>query len=144
MMQHRKFSWFILSAGVFLLAAGLLFLKIPTNPEGMMLALPYVCIGLGCGAFGNGLSSIINRKMLKDNPQLQKQLAIEQNDERNIALSNRAKAKAYDAMLYVFSGVIITFSLMRVSVYAVCLLVGAYLFVIGSFIFYLSKYHKKM
>ena len=143
-MQHRKFSWFILSAGVFLLAAGLLFLKIPTNPEGMMLALPYVCIGLGCGAFGNGLSSIINRKMLKDNPQLQKQLAIEQNDERNIALSNRAKAKAYDAMLYVFSGVIITFSLMRVSVYAVCLLVGAYLFVIGSFIFYLSNYHKKM
>lgn len=143
-MKARRLSWLALSIGVLLLGAGLLLIKLNAAPQGILLPMPYVCIGLGCGALGCGLSDIIHRKILQDNPQLQKQLAIEQNDERNIGLSNRAKAKAYDIMLYVFSGVIIAFSLMDVSVYAICLLVGAYLFIIASFIFYLNKYHKEM
>ena len=112
--------------------------------QGALVALPYVCIGLGCGALGSGISGVVNRKIMRDNPQLQKQIAIEQNDERNIALSNRAKAKASDAMLYIFSAALLALSLMKLPLMAILILTGAYLAVIGYFIFYLNKYHKEM
>lgn len=124
-MKPRNLNWLALGTGLLLLAAGLLALKRAPARQGALVALPYVCIGLGCGALGSGISGVVNRKIMRDNPQLQKQIAIEQNDERNIALSNRAKAKAFDAM-------------------AILILTGAYLAVIGYFIFYLNKYHKEM
>lgn len=143
-MKPRNWNWLALGTGLLLLAAGLLALKWAPARQGALVALPYVCIGLGCGAFGSGLSGLINRKVLRDNPRLQKQIAIDQNDERNIALSNRAKAKAFDAMLYLFGACLIAFSLMGVPLFATLALVAAYLLTIGLLIFYLNKYHKEM
>lgn len=143
-MKPRNLNWLALGAGLLLLAAGLLALKRAPAPQGALVALPYVCIGLGCGALGSGISGVVNRKIMRDNPRLQKQLAIEQNDERNIALSNRAKAKAFDAMLYIFSAALLALSLMKLPLMAILILTGAYLAVIGYFIFYLNKYHKEM
>ena len=71
-------------------------------------------------------------------------MEIDQKDERNIAISNRAKAKAYDIMLYIFGAVMVSFVLAGVEVVAILLLVAAYLLIIGVFIFYLSKYGKEM
>lgn len=143
-MKPRNWNWLALGTGLLLLAAGLLALKWAPARQGALVALPYVCIGLGCGAFGGGFGGLINRKVLRDNPRLQKQLAIEQNDERNIALSNRAKAKAFDAMLYLFGACLIAFSLMGGPLFATLALVAAYLLTIGLLIFYLNKYHKEM
>ncbi len=143
-MKPRNWNWLALGTGLLLLAAGLLALKWLPARQGALVALPYICIGLGCGAFGGGLSGLINRKVLHDNPRLQKQIVIEQNDERNIALSNRAKAKAFDAMLYLFGALMIAFSLMGVPLFATLALVAAYLLTVGLLIFYLNKYHKEM
>ena len=41
--------------GLCLLAIGLFLLKTIADPQGVMLALPYVCIGVGCGLFGQGM-----------------------------------------------------------------------------------------
>ena len=71
-------------------------------------------------------------------------MEIDKNDERNIAIANQAKAKAYDIMLYVFGALMVAFALMSVDMVAVLLLVAAYLFVVGFFIYYLNKYHKEM
>lgn len=141
-MKPRNLNWLALGTGLLLLAAGLLALKWAPARQGALVALPYVCIGLGCGALGSGISGVVNRKIMRDNPQLQKQLAIEQSDERNIALSNRAKA--FDAMLYIFSAALLALSLMKLPLMAILILTGAYLAVIGYFIFYLNKYHKEM
>lgn len=143
-MKPGNLNWLAIGAGLLLLAAGLLALKWLPARQGALVALPYICIGLGCGAFGSGLSGLINRKVLGDNPRLQKQIVIEQNDERNIALSNRAKAKAFDAMLYLFGALMIAFSLMGVPLFATLALVAAYLLTVGLLIFYLNKYHKEM
>ncbi len=144
MMKEKNFSYFIVGVGVVLLAVGLILLKLIANPRGIMIALPYVCIGLGCGAFGHGLGDIVKHRIIKNDPQLQKQIEIEKNDERNIAISNQAKAKAYDIMLYVFGALMVAFALMDVDIVAILLLVAAYLFVVGFSIFYLNKYHKEM
>lgn len=144
MMKKKSFNYLIAVVGLLLLATGLTLLKVIVNPQGILLVVPYTCIGLGCGAFGHGVGDIVNNRVVKNNPQLQKQMEIDKNDERNIAIANQAKAKAYDIMLYVFGALMVAFALMSVDMVAVLLLVAAYLFVVGFFIYYLNKYHKEM
>jgi alpha/beta superfamily hydrolase len=109
-----------------------------------MLAFPYVCIGIGTGAFGHGMGNIVSYKAMKQNPDLQKQAEINRNDERNVAIANRSKAKAYDLMTFVFGALIMSFALMGVEVTALLLSVFVYLFVQGYAIYYRCKYEKEM
>ena len=73
-----------------------------------------------------------------------KQIKIEENDERNIALRNRAQAKAYNIMLPVFGSLFLAFALMNVDLAVVLLLVAAYLFICGCSVYYYAKYSKQM
>lgn len=130
--------------GIALLAIGLVLIKIIETPQGIMISLPYICIGIGCGIFGHGMGSIISDRTMKNNPDVAKKIEIEEHDERNIAISNRAKAKTYDMMLFVFSALLIAFALMGGKIIGILLLVFSYLFMIGYFIYYLNKYQKEM
>lgn len=143
-MKKNRINYFVMAAGLVLLGVGLFLVKSVADPQGIMLSLPYVLVGFGCGAFGHGMGNIINARALKNSPQLQKQLEIEKNDERNTAIQNRAKAKAYDIMVYVFGALYVSFALMRVDMTVVLLLVAAYLFVIGGGVYYRCKYDKEM
>ena len=116
-------------AGIFLLAGGLYLIKTVSDPQGILLTLPYVCIGIGCGLFGHGMGSILSQRIMQKHPQMQKQMEIEQRDERNIAIADRAKGKAFDMMTFVFGALMLAFALMSVDLPAVLLLVFAYLFV---------------
>ena len=130
--------------GLVLLAAGLYLAKTIADPLGIMRALPYVFIGIGCGLFGQGMGGVIERRVLKKNPEILKQKEIEVNDERNQQISNRAKAKGYDTMVFVFGALMISFALMNVDVAVVLLMVFAYLFVVGSHIYYRVKLEKEL
>ncbi len=143
-MKKKNRNYLIAVVGLLLLAAGLILLKAIGNPQGIWLVLPYICIGLGCGAFGYGVGDIVNNRVAKNNPQLQKQMEIDKNDERNIAIANQAKAKAYDIMLYVFGALMVALALMSVDIVVVLLLVAAYLVVVCFFIYYLNKYQREM
>jgi ABC-type antimicrobial peptide transport system permease subunit len=92
--------------GLALLAVGLFLTKAFEYPLGMMKALPYVLVGVGCGVFGHGTGELISRRAMKNSPDLTRRIEIEKNDERNIAIANRAKAKAFDLMLPVFGALI--------------------------------------
>lgn len=142
--MKKAFDYIVAISGLLLLGVGLALLKLIVNPQGVMLVLPYICIGVGCGMFGHGLGNIVSNKVAKNNPELQKQMEIDKNDERNVAISNQAKAKAYDMMLYIFGALMISFALMGVGVAAVLMLVFAYLLVVGFFIYYLNKYNNEM
>ena len=50
-----------------------------------------------------------------NNPDVKKQMEIEQKDERNIAIKNSAKAKAYDMMIFVFGALMISLTLMNID-----------------------------
>ena len=84
-------------------------------------------IGIGCGLFGYGVGEMVNRHVLDSNPTLAKEQEIAQKDERNVALANRAKAKAYDLMTYMMAALLLTFALMGVAMEVVVVLVLAYL-----------------
>ncbi|GLB28237.1 hypothetical protein LAD12857_01600 [Lacrimispora amygdalina] len=143
-MIKAKTDYMVTSLGIILLAAGLYLVKTLPDPQGLLLALPYIFIGFGCGIFGHGMGNIISRKLTKNAPDIQKKLEIEKNDERNIAISNRAKAKAFDMMTFVFGALMVSFALMRIDMTAVLLLVFVYLFVHGYGIYFRMKYDKEM
>lgn len=130
--------------GLVLLVAGLYLVKTIADPQGVLRTIPYVFIGIGCGFFGQGVAGAIERNVYKTHPDMQKQKEIEVNDERNREISNRAKAKAYDAMVFVFGALMVAFALMNVDVAVVLLLVFAYLFVVGIGIYFRIKLEKEL
>ena len=143
-MKKNVINALTLVAGLALLGAGLYLVETVFAPTGVMLALPYVFIGLGCGMFGQGVSGFVNRAVLKKNPEIAKQQEIEQKDERNQEIANRAKAKAYDAMVFVFGALMVAFALMGMDLVPVLLLVGAYLYVVGVGLYYRFKLEKEL
>ncbi len=143
-MKKSGVDYLITFLGLCLLGVGLFLVKTRSEAQGVLRTLPYLFIGVGCGAFGGGMGNLISRRIMKNSPDLQKQKEIEENDERNIAIANRAKAKAYDTMIYIFGALILSFAPMGVDAAAVLLLVCAYLFVIGCGIYYRCKYDREM
>lgn len=132
--------------GFTVLAAGAILLKSTRDVQvqGIMLTLPYIFIGIGSGIFGQNLGTIFTIHAMKEDPQVAKQKEIEVNDERNTAIRNKAKAKAYDLMVMVFGSLMLAFALMQADWTVVAALIAAYLFVTFSNIYFINKYNKEM
>ena len=130
--------------GLLSLAAGLYLIKTIAAPTGILLTLPYILVGIGCGVFGHGVGNLCNRKVLENHPAIAKQQEIEQKDERNVALGNAAKAKAYNAMTYVFGALMIAYALMGVSFAVLLPFVVAYLAVQFYAIYYRLRMEKQL
>ncbi|MBQ4523144.1 MAG: hypothetical protein IJA10_09365 [Lachnospiraceae bacterium] len=143
-MKRNHIEYVITIVGALLLVSGLCLTKMTDVSEGIMATLPYICIGLGCVIFGYGVGEICTRKAEKAAPELAKQISIENNDERNVAISNKAKAKAYDMMVFIFAALQISFGLMGIGLSAILMLNVAYLLVIGCGIYYRKKFDKEM
>ena len=140
-MKNKTKSTVLTVIGLLVLAAGLVTVKM--YALGTQTA-PYLCIGLGCGVFGQGLGELLTRRSEKGHPELARQREIEENDERNIALRDKAQAKAYRIMLPVFGALFFAFGLMQVELRVILLLVAAYLYICGCSVYYSVKYRKEM
>lgn len=143
-MNKKLINYFIAIIGIMLLACGLILIKLIHTPQGILTTLPYICIGIGCGIFGHGIGNIINSRIMYNNPDVKKQMEIEQKDERNISIQNSAKAKAYDMMIFVFGALMISLALMNVDMMVILMLVTSYLFVVGYSVYCRIKYDKEM
>ncbi|SHK12899.1 hypothetical protein SAMN02745136_01789 [Anaerocolumna jejuensis DSM 15929] len=130
--------------GFIIFAAGFVLLRFVRDGEGIMRTLPYLFIGVGAGVFGQNLGELLKIQAVKKNPQAAKQIEIEAKDERNIIISNKAKARAYDLMLMVFGALMLAFALMQVEIYVILIFTAAYLFIVFSNVYYLSRYQKEM
>ena len=140
-MKERTWNWIKIIGGILLGIFSLFALRHYDYAEGVMAVLPFVCLGIGCGAFGHGMGDLLSRKALENAPELARSLAIEQQDERNIALANRAKGKAFDI---IYGALLVSFGLMGVALAPLLLLVFAYLLVVGCSVYYRVKYEKEM
>ncbi|MNB85172.1 hypothetical protein D3C81_210200 [compost metagenome] len=142
-MSKRAYSFGAVIFGIILLVLGLVAVKIDLLPDAAQ-AVPYVLVGIGSGMFGHGMGEILRKRSLKNRPDLQREIEIAEKDERNIAVGNRAKAKAYDVMIYVFGALLLAFALMGTDLAEVLLLTASYLFVIGYGVFCRVKYEREM
>lgn len=134
-----KRYWIALGLGLAAMLAGGLLLR-----ADLMAPLPYVLLGLGCGALGHGAGELLAGRAVKNCPEAVRELEIAQKDERNILLAERSKAQAFDLMLYVFGALMLAFALMQVELQAILLLVGAYLVVISGWIVFRVRLEKQM
>lgn len=142
--MKNKVNHHLILLGVILAALGLALIKTTANPQGMLRALPYVCIGLGSGLFGHGMGEVLCDRALRGSPEIKRALEIEQQDERNIAIADRAKGRAFDQMTFIFGALMVSFALMGVELAAVLLLVFAYLLVQGFALYYRFKFEREM
>ena len=132
--------WIISLLGLAAVLAGVILARMGAG----IAPLPYVLLGVGCGAFGWGAGELLKRRAVEGDPEIEKRLRIEQQDERNRTIADRAKARAYDAALYIFSALMLCFALMQVELAVILLLVGAYLLVVGISIYYYVKYNREL
>lgn len=142
-MKNMK-NYLIVIVGIPLIVCGIFLIHTIENPNNLMISLPYVCIGVGCGIFGHGMGNVVEKKTFKNDPELKKQLEILRNDERNVIIANRAKAKGYDLMIFAFGVLLIVFALMKVDLVPLLILIFTYLFVQGYALYYRMKYDKEM
>ena len=112
-------DWLIAAAGLLLLALG-------NWQIGGDTPLAYICIGVGSGLFGQGIGEIVSRRALRGSPEIQRQLEIARKDERNMAIADHAKSKAFDLMTFSFGALMLSFALMRVQMAVVWMLVLVY------------------
>ncbi len=143
-MKKNSGNYGMVIIGLLLLVTGMALLKTITAPQGIMQTLPYVCIGLGCGLFGGGMGGILGNRALKRHPEISRQKEVEEQDERNRAIADRAKARASDIMIFVFGALMLSFGLMNVELRVILLMVLAYLFVAGYHIYHRCKLEKEM
>lgn len=142
--MKKNLSLIVSFIGTVPVAGGILLIKNLENPNEFMLTLSYICIGIGCGIFGHGMGNFVTIKTVQNNPEIEKQMDIIRKDERNIAISNRAKAKAYDLMTYSFGALLLIFALMGVDLMPLLLLVFIYLLIQIYAIYYRMKFDKEM
>lgn len=138
-MKKKIVDRIVTGVGALLLIVGLVCVK-TLNAQ----TLPYVCIGIGCGMFAHGLGEIISRRAMRSDPELVRKLEIEKNDERNIALADKSKAKAFDLSLYVFAALMLAFCLMEVEWTVTLLLTAAYVCVVSYWVYCRVQMDKKM
>ena len=131
-------------SGLVLLGGGLTLAVLYRESEGIMKTLPFVCLGVGCGIFGGNLGTAVRLHLQKKNSKAEKLAEIEEQDERNIAIRNGAKAKAYDMSFMVIGALLLIFVLLRVETYVLLMLIAAYLFIAGTNIYYICKLNKEI
>ena len=69
-MKTKSLGYLVAALGIVLTAVGLWLARTFPEAAGAMAALPYVLIGLGCGAFGHGVGALANAAVFRKHPDV--------------------------------------------------------------------------
>lgn len=107
-------------------------------------AVSGVCIGIGAGLFGKNIANLFMLRYEEKNPKAAKAKEIEEKDERNFLIRNRAKAKAADITQYFIILLIYITILIRAPLWATFAVIGVYLSYPILSLYLISKFSKEM
>lgn len=138
----KEVMWLVL--GFVLFVIGIVMIRFQISFAGFMRMLPYGCVGVGIGIISNKLGTVFTLVAVKSNSNEGRQLRIEQDDERNQTISDKAKARTYDIMIFVYSAMLLSFALMQIEVYVLVTLAVGYLAIVVTNVFFRLKFHKEM
>lgn len=130
--------------GVVLVAVGLFIYQKTLGMDKTVVVIPYIFIAIGCGILGHFTGNLIQYYSTKNNEELKRQIEIEKNDERNVLIAEKSKAKAYDLMIYLFAAMLIIFSLMGADKLQLVVLVAIYLSLQIYALYWKSKFESRM
>lgn len=145
MTKRRRQGWMLFLAGLLLLAGAWLLLRLlPGLDTTPWRAVPFLCLGVGCGLFGGGTGELLAVQAMKKHQELQKQNEIAERDERNVAIGNAAKAKGYDVMTFAFGAMLLFSVLMEADLALTLVMVAVYLFIQFYSLWWRFKLEKEM
>lgn len=107
-------------------------------------AISGILIGIGAGLFGMSLGRILQMRIEDKDPTYRHKMDIEKKDERNVTISDKAKAKAFDFMSVAFGILMLIYILIQANLLILLLVVAAYLLVHVVYFVYANKYSKEM
>lgn len=138
-MKKKVFYVVLLVLGILMLFASL-YLRgqdVPKPVSGFL-------IGLGGWLSATSIPRLYTLHAASASPEYSRRKRIEENDERNLAVQNRAKAKGFDAMGIIFGIIMMLYVLINPDLIIILLLVAGYLAVYIVQSYYFSKYSKEM
>lgn len=103
-----------------------------------------VLIGGGSGLFGMCLSRITIIMIRRKNPNYEKKVRIEEQDERNQAINHRAKASAFDAMGYIYGVTMLICVLTGAEIATILLLAASFLLIYGVYMYQMVQWSKRL
>jgi len=130
--------------GTVMIVAGVLLTIFYTEPQGVMQALPFAIMGIGAGSFGGGIAGILSTRMMKKDPNMATQVRIYENDERNIMIGNKAKAKTDTFTQFLLLALTLFLAVMQVQLLVILVFVGAIFLRVFVLCYLITKYHKEM
>ena len=141
-MKKQPKSYYIY-IGIIIFAVGLLLkFTIPAS-DGALQTLPFVLTGFGAGIIGVGVLNISRKKMIDNDPQKAKQYEINEKDERNIQIREKAGYATWYTTLFMLSAISLTFVVLDLKI-AGFIMLGALFIHIISLFSYIYIYNRKI
>ncbi|MFA7076120.1 MAG: DUF2178 domain-containing protein [Candidatus Izemoplasmatales bacterium] len=132
---------FYLGLGVFVI--GIILQIFGADNEGTMESLSNVLKGFGAGIIAVGVANIIRKKLLEKNPQKAKLYEINENDERNIRIREKAGCATWYSTVFILAAISMTFVVLDYHVPGY-ISIGALFIHVGSMFVYMYIYNKKI
>lgn len=141
--MKKNIKSFVFYLGILVFAVGILLYFIFPEADGAMEELPFVLTGFGAGIIGVGVAGMLMQKKNSKDPKKAKQYEINENDERNISIREKACSATWYITLFVLAAVALTLFVMDYTVPFVMVLAAFFLHIISMFVF-IVVYNKNM
>lgn len=138
----RDVFWLI--CGFILFMIGIALVRFQIKWDGMLSVISYASFGVGIVLIGNYLGMIFTKIAIKATSVESKRLNTELNDERNITINDKAKARTFDIMFFAYTAMVLAFSIMAVERTVLFTVVAIYLAMVLIKVFFRLKYDKEM
>ena len=134
---------YIFYMGIAVFAAGLLLEALFTDADRVMQSLSLALAGFGSGIVMVGAVNLYRLRLLKNNPEKAKQIEINEKDERNIWLREKAGYTTWYITLFTLA--ILSMTLLVLDYKTACWLsLGALFIHIASLFIFINIYNKKI
>ena len=90
----------------------------------------YAIFGGGFGLLGDGIGRLNAARLEKKDPERMKIINIEKNDERNIAINEKAGSKSFTFSQYLFTAVIVVLAILKVDLRTLLILLSTDLIIL--------------
>lgn len=140
-MNHKKKKSLLIVG----LIAGLIFQFIGMSVNAWeQRMLGGICIGIGAVLFSLSTNGLYRLSYEKEFPEAVRQEKIEQQDERNVQIRNRAKARTSDIMRWVIIGIGWLNFLLSGPLWITLSLIGVFVLIYLMDWCYMDKYQREM
>ena len=133
--MKKQIKPYIFYMGLVTVVIGIVLAIFFTEVDGAMKSLPFVLIGVGSGITGVGMLSFFRARLEKKNPDILKQLDIEEKDERNIRLREKAGYATWFVTQFVLVALLLTLVILDYGVARWLTLSALFIHNISLFIF---------